>query len=1294
MKNGIIVPGVLSFCLSFLSAQDDFPIVPDDLEVSLFARDPLVRNPCAITFDAKGRLCVGMGPQYRRPVPETQGDSVWILIDEDGDGIVDSRKEFATSFNSIQGLVWKGDTLWVANSPDFTRVRDTDGDDKADEYIRVYTDLGNLEHALHGLNWGPDGKLYMSKGNSKGITRSPDRVAPKAFRELFGMPEPEGLPDFPEPVNFTAETYQRNYHNPSDDWGLNGGVLRSDPDGSNLEIVSRGNRNPFDIAFDSGFNWLGTDNDQNLGDKIFSSFYGANFGWGHPWSYDWKGDDHLPSAPSAGPLFEGSGAGVIYCDLNSYPEKYRGVFLINDWLSRKVYIYRPRWKGAWLQPEKENFDLLAHAGSGRSSELSAGRSFDPVDIEIGPDGAIYISSWGRQYGAEFEGNEMVNEGRIYRISPKEVKALKWNDQRDPWKDLGSHLPVWRVNAQELLVQRGPEVVEPLKKLLEKQSGRSEQLETWLAWTLARIDPLNTELDRYFQSKLQDTSLNLRVQVLRILAHRAQQRGDNQLHSVVRKALQDSEPRLRHEAILAIRRVGEKRWNKEVLKLAATELDRIVFYSVWGAMRTLFSQSELTSLLKDKRAGVRRAALLASLEDDALSELEIVVMSKDADPITSELARMRLGGKDNPVIKSLENPEEADTDLAYGKDVQSVVLDPIAVVLPSGEEVVEAALQPIVPVYSDGRERFSKVPLELIGETFIRRSNKGALAGPGTGLSLNLRYDSTVFLVYDKDANRLPDWARDRFKATSMEIKIGNSTCDIYQDEYPAGHADFGPNLEGNIATELGYVLIFRPHLLKPPSTPATNDESLALINQADPVRGRALFLSPQGSNCVSCHRMESRGNVFAPDLSDIGSRADATVLINSIIHPSDVIVEGFAMQTVSTRDGKSYAGVILEETGRALKFGMMGGTTALVLKSDITKRETLELSAMPDIFAATLSSQDVANLTAYLLSAQKKERDSSDKHEEDKITNSFRSVADPLSGRAWGDRQKGLYLRCLDDRLNIDFNGQLIASYVYWHDQTWRPFFARVKTTGGIQVTRNFPPIEGVDRTDHPFMHPGISLGFANLNGENYWHNRSGVVLHEGFQKEPVVTENTAEFSVRNRYLGQDGKTLGTMIADYTIVLNTDGYLLTTDLRFIFPQKTFFGVKEEMGLAMRMATPITVEEGNGSILSAAGGVDEEGTWGKIDRWWDYSGLIDGKHVGLQVMSAPDNPEVWSHSRDYGVLVANPFPIDIDENRDKKTWVDAGEVYRLRFGIQIHEHNQSADYNPDNVYQFYLNQVSK
>src|SRR5688572_29821785 len=180
----------------------DLPEVPPGFEVALFAREPLVRNPCSMAFDAKGRMFIGMGPQYRNPTPATPPDSIFIVIDTDGDGVADKTRIFATGFNCIQGLAWHGPDLWVANAPDLTIVRDLDGDDEADEYVRVYTDLGNLEHASHGLNWAPDGKLYLSAGTSKGLTQPPHRVAPKPFRDLWDVQAPEGTPDLLPPRTY------------------------------------------------------------------------------------------------------------------------------------------------------------------------------------------------------------------------------------------------------------------------------------------------------------------------------------------------------------------------------------------------------------------------------------------------------------------------------------------------------------------------------------------------------------------------------------------------------------------------------------------------------------------------------------------------------------------------------------------------------------------------------------------------------------------------------------------------------------------------------------------------------------------------------------------------------------------------------------------------------------------------------------------------------------------------------------------------------------------------------------
>ena len=118
----------LLFCLASFAVADDreLPIVPEGFVVDVVAREPLVSNPCVMAFDRRGRLFVGQGPQWRQPQPDTPGDHVDILIDDDRDGAADRVKRYAEGFNSIQGLAFKGRDLWVANAPELTIVRDLD----------------------------------------------------------------------------------------------------------------------------------------------------------------------------------------------------------------------------------------------------------------------------------------------------------------------------------------------------------------------------------------------------------------------------------------------------------------------------------------------------------------------------------------------------------------------------------------------------------------------------------------------------------------------------------------------------------------------------------------------------------------------------------------------------------------------------------------------------------------------------------------------------------------------------------------------------------------------------------------------------------------------------------------------------------------------------------------------------------------------------------------------------------------------------------------------------------------
>lgn len=1234
---------------STAQAEDraDFPLIADDLEVSLFARDPIVRNPCVITFDAKGRLCVGMGPQYRAPAPDTPPDSVWIVIDTDGDGVAETRKEFATGFNAIQGLAWKGEWLWIANAPELTRVRDTDGDDVADEYIRVYTDLGNLEHALHGLNFGPDGRLYMSKGNSKGLTILPDRLAPAPFRALWGIEVPGGTPE-PEPVSFTPESYQKNYQDPRDDWGVTGGTLRCDDDGSNLEIVSRGYRNPWDMAFDDRFDWLGTDNDQTMGDKLFAPFYGAHFGWGHSWSYDWKGDDHLPTAPSSGPLFEGSGAGVIHCRIPGYPEKYQDIFLYSDWLNREVLIYRTKWDGAWRKADRENLEILAHAGGGRSMPLSAGRAFDPVDIEMGPDGAIWITSWGRQYGAHYENEQLANEGRIYRLWPKgfspsvaernEAALSEWTID-ELISELGSHVPAWRTNAQEELIRRGAEAIPALLATLNTED-KTTALETWAVWTIGRITA-----DQSWHAG----NRNQKVQSLRLQAfHR-----DTTPHLV--RSLNDPEPRVRLEAVLALRQNGATETAEELITLAAKESDRIVYYATWGALMDLLSIEERKKLLSDDRDRVRLAAFLGLMEEDALEDAEIEPFAKDTHDQISELASKRLGGKHE--FEHRGRPLTATGPSLKGKPLVVPFKDVHA---NTGRPYRAAALQAGTPFYTDRDYHMTKVPPELEGLTFLQTACNDADASSGISVNLTLKYPSTVYLIDDARAENLPTWAQGTWKPTPLSIKGSDpKLMRVYEAEFPAGPFTLGTSRDGIKARKGNYIVAVRPKLLDPDGTVATEASILPLLSEANPERGRDLFYSVQGANCASCHQVGGIGNNHAPDLTGIASRTDAKTLIDSIINPSADIVEGFSAQAIATKTGNAYSGIILEETGLAVTMALMGGATVEIKRRDIASREGLPISAMPAGFGAMMSSSQLADLVAYLQTLERPE---------------------PISA-ANGEFE----FRREDGKLQLFLGQTRVATYLLEHERLTRRAFVNVRTPSGIQVTRNFPPRKPEDIDPgygaeagiiHPVMHPGLWMSFGWIGGNDYWRLTSRVV-HEEFLEEPLGKVGEASFRSRDRYLNADGnETICFQDTRYFFRHVEEGILLNWDAEFYNDERDFvFGDQEESGLAIRIASPIRVQGGNGRIVNNRGEENGAGTWGKEFQWINYSGEIDGKMAGLLVIPHPDNPRAcWSHSRDYGALVSNPFPKQPKERREPyvTTKVKKGERYRLRYTVLIQE----------------------
>jgi len=278
----------------------------------------------------------------------------------------------------------------------------------------------------------------------------------------------------------------------------------------------------------------------------------------------------------------------------------------------------------------------------------------------------------------------------------------------------------------------------------------------------------------------------------------------------------------------------------------------------------------------------------------------------------------------------------------------------------------------------------------------------------------------------------------------------------------------------------------------------------------------------------------------------------------------------------------------------------------------------------------------------------------------------------------------------------VKIDGSPIAIYVYEDPEISRPYFAHLRAPGAPQVSRNHPPIEGKDRSDHGTYHPGLWMSFGDISGNDYWRLAARV---EHVDHDVAPGENS--FTVRNRYLDQQDptKTVCEEVCTYTIMVRPTGYLLLWDSTFSSDREFYFGDQEEMGIGFRVATPIRVETdaaggmpaGNGTMIDSEGRLNGEQIWGNAADWCDYSGTLKGQHVGMTLFCHPKNfRPSWFHARDYGLLEANPFGREAFGKGEKsRVPVQPGEKFRLRYGVFVHASPQGQSPNFAEEYVNYV-----
>jgi len=276
------------------------------------------------------------------------------------------------------------------------------------------------------------------------------------------------------------------------------------------------------------------------------------------------------------------------------------------------------------------------------------------------------------------------------------------------------------------------------------------------------------------------------------------------------------------------------------------------------------------------------------------------------------------------------------------------------------------------------------------------------------------------------------------------------------------------------------------------------------------------------------------------------------------------------------------------------------------------------------------------------------------------------------------------------DRIEITDGPLGIGSFVFIDPQVFRPYVMTLKTPSGIAVTRNHPPIPGTDAEDHATMHPGMWFAFGDINKNDFWRNQAKMVFAEWLEV-PYLADGGVKFTAKFTLMDTKDQALGQLNLSIAIARRGKGYLWIWDGDFSSDTHELrFGDQEEMGLGVRLSTPL-IEKNGGRLSNNEGAKTAKGTWGKQALWSDYSGVLNGDEVGILLMPSPKNfRKSWFHNRDYGLMVANAFGVQAFTKGDpSEVIVRRGETLRLIYGVLVHETTLDQKVSLEDEYQFFI-----
>ena len=464
--------------------------VPPGFEVQLVASEPEIQKPLNMAFDIRGRLWVTDSSEYPYPVKDgkTGKDTIKVLEDTDGDGRYYKVTTFAEGLNIPIGLYPYKNGVIAFSIPNISFYEDTDGDGKADRVTKLFGPMG-FERDTHGMNnsfrRGFDGWLYANHG----------------FNNQTRVSGSDG---------HTIEMQSGN-------------TYRMRLDGARIEHFTHGQVNPFGSTFDEMGNLFTADCHSKPIYQILRGGYYPSFGKPH---------DGLGFVKPMMEHLHGSTAiaGLAVVSGDQFPAEYQGNFLSGNVMTSRLNRNTPVYHGSTIIAQEEP-DFLS----------STDPWFRPVDIQIGPDGALYAADFYNKIIGHYEvpldhpGRDR-HRGRIWRIVVTGKEHLLKDYTKLSIPDLIAELGSTNLTTRMLITdyltdQFGDEVIAPLQQAVV--DARRPTIVVHAMWILFRRGALTDEL---LQQGLQSQDDLVRIHTAKMLAEKQSWKEQQRLLAV--HALQD------------------------------------------------------------------------------------------------------------------------------------------------------------------------------------------------------------------------------------------------------------------------------------------------------------------------------------------------------------------------------------------------------------------------------------------------------------------------------------------------------------------------------------------------------------------------------------------------------------------------------------------------------------------------------------------------------------------------------------------------------------------------------------